>query len=513
MHKSVSTKFLFFAALLLCAFNAFSQVNISGSLKNHADKTLHVYANLDELSQQRELIGTANLDDEGKFKVILNETKTRRVYLVIGNLEAVFYPEPNRSYILEYFPSATEADFVRFDRTAVDVRFHNLASDDINVLIPNFNKDLYSFLDEHFYDFAIDKYTGSEAVKKKNFTGKETDMSAGTASQNDSLKVAKDSIKFNNWVANFILETEPKYVSSNPFFNAYMRYSFAELEMMAGKNRKALYQEYLMSKPVELTNPAYMKFFNAYYDHFLENNRLNLQQDIMRTVNSERNPSALFQLLRKDSLFLSDYVGQLAIIKGLKDLYPNRNYSKASIIITLENMNVMPGMDIYKAVNQRVLDQFNRCNDGWQLEDFTALDLKQDKWVWSEQPEMYTYFFFFAEWSSACKKEMMMMAKWQETYGKDVRFVAVSMDDDISKMRKYTQDNRDQDFVFIFGGSDPLIREKFNLRNVPFAVLVDPQGKYIYDYTRKPSEGLNLDLDKIVKLLHAPANAKTWQGK
>jgi len=166
MHKSVSTKFLFFAALLLCAFNAFSQVNVSGSLKNHADKTLHVYANLDELSQQRELIGTAHLNDEGSFKVTLNETKTRRVYLVIGNLEAVFYPEPNRNYILEYFPSATEADFVRFDRTAVDVRFHNLASDDINVLIPNFNKDLYSFLDEHFYDFAIDKYTGSEAVKK-----------------------------------------------------------------------------------------------------------------------------------------------------------------------------------------------------------------------------------------------------------------------------------------------------------------------------------------------------------
>jgi cellobiose-specific phosphotransferase system component IIB len=108
---------------------------------------------------------------------------------------------------------------------------------------------------------------------------------------------------------------------------------------------------------------------------------------------------------------------------------------------------------------------------------------------------------------------MIMMKKWQESYGKDVRFVAVSMDDDINKMRKYAQDNRDQDFVFIFGGSDPLLREKFNLRNVPFAVLVDPQGKYMYDYTRKPSEGLNLDLDKIVKLLHAPANSKTWQGK
>jgi len=513
MHKSVSTKFLFFSALLLCAFNAFSQVNVSGSLKNHADKTLHVYANLDELSQQRELIGTANLDDEGKFKLTLNETKTRRVFLVFGNLEAVFYPEPNRNYVIEYFPSATEADFVRFDRTAVDVRFHDLASDDINVLIPNFNKDLYSFLDEHFYDFAVDKYTGSEAVKKKNFTGKETDMTPGSDSSKVSVSFVRDSLKFIDLVAQFVMETEPKYQSANPFFNDYLLYSIAELDMMAGKNRKALYQEYLMSKPVELTNPAYMKFFNAYYDHFLENNRLGLQQDIMRTVNAERNPSALFQLLKKDSLFLSEYVGQLAIIKGLKDLYPNRNYSKASIIITLENMNVMPGMDLYKNINQRVLSQFNRCNEGWQLEDFTALDLKQEKWSWSEQPEMYTYFFFYAEWSSACKKEMIMMKKWQESYGKDVRFVAVSMDDDINKMRKYAQDNRDQDFVFIFGGSDPLLREKFNLRNVPFAVIVDPQGKYMYDYTRKPSEGLNLDLDKIVKLLHAPANSKTWQGK
>jgi thiol-disulfide isomerase/thioredoxin len=490
-----------------------SQVNLSGVLKNHADKTMHVYANLDEFSQQRELIGTANLDDEGKFKLTINEKQTRRVFLVIGNLEAVFYPEPNRNYIIDYFPSATEADFVRFDRTAVEVRFHDLPADDINVLIPAFNKDLYAFLDEHFYDFALDKYTGSEAVKKKNFTGKETDMARGSDTTKISVQTIRDSVKFIDLVAQFVKTTEPKYESSNPFFNNYLLYSIAELELMAGKNRKTLYKEYFMSKPVELNHPAYMKFFNAYYDHFLENNRLSLQQDIMRTVNAERNPAALYKLMKGDSLYLSEFVGQLAIIKGLKDLYSNRNYSKASILITLENMNAMPDMNLYKEINNRVLNQFKRCKEGWQLENFTALDLKQEKWVWDEQAPMYTYFFFFADWSSACKKEMMMMKKWQETYGKDVRFVAVCMDDDIYKMKKYVQDNRDQDFVFIYGGTDPLLREKFDLRSVPYAVLVDPQGKYIYDYTRKPSEGLNLDLDKIVKLLHAPANSKTWQGK
>jgi thiol-disulfide isomerase/thioredoxin len=513
MHKSVYHSLIVLVALLLQSVSTFSQVNLSGTLKNHADKTLHVYANLDEFSQQRELLGTAHLDDAGKFKLTLNETKTRRVFLVIGNLEAVFYPEPNRNYTLEYFPSATEADFVRFDRTAVDVRFHDLPADDINVLIPAFNKDLYAFLDEHFYDFALDKYTGSDAVKKKNFTGKETDMTPGSDSAKVSVQAVRDSVKFVDLVAQFEKTTEPKYQSSNPFFKNYMLYSFAELEMMAGRNKKALYQDYFMSKPVELNHPAYMKFFNAYYDHFLENNRLSLQQDIMRTVNAERNPSALFQLMKKDSLFLSEFLGQLAIIKGLKDLYSNRNYSKASIVVTLENMNKMPGMDLYKSVNERLLKQFTRCKEGWQLENFTALDLKQDKWIWEEQTPMYTYFFFYAEWSSACKKEMMMMQKWQEMYGKDIRFVAINMDDDIYKMRKYAQDNRDQDFVYIFGGTDPLLREKFDLRNVPFAVLVDPQGKYIYDYTRKPSEGLNLDLDKIVKLLRTPTNAKTWQGK
>jgi hypothetical protein len=57
---------------------------------------------------------------------------------------------------------------------------------------------------------------------------------------------------------------------TNVYFSNYYRYTIAELELMAGVSSKTLYQEYLMSQPVLVRHPAYMKFFTAYYDRCLE---------------------------------------------------------------------------------------------------------------------------------------------------------------------------------------------------------------------------------------------------
>jgi hypothetical protein len=507
MRSVLFVLFVFLSSVL----NA--QVTISGVLKNQADKVLYAYANLDELSGKRIHLGTANLDDTGKFKMLCDIQQTTRVFLVIDQLEGVLYAEPGKTYEVNYFPNLEEASIVTFDRSPVEITYLHLPKNDLNEVIPQFNNDLYAFLDEHFYDFAVDTYTGSDAVKKMQASNGKSDLFRKDPNAQDSVKVVKSEKGFVDWVGNFETEMQTKYAeaSSNAYFNDYMRYSIAELKMMAGMNRKQLYNTYFMSQPVQTTHPAYMKFFSAYYDHILERKSIQFQDKVMRIVNGERDPHKLYDLLKSDSLYMSEFVGELVVLKGLKDLYANTQYSKSSIILTMENLIRMPTMKLYKDIAQRIVDHLTKCTTGWELENFTLLDIQREKWVWNEQEPRYTYFFFYADWSSASKKEMLMMQKWFETYGKDVRFVAISMDDHIDKMISYAQKNRDFKYEFLYGGVDPLLREKFMLRSIPHAVLVDMDGKIMYNYTRKPSEGLNLDLDKITALLRKPKGGNTWK--
>lgn len=487
---------------------------LSGSLKNYSDRTLYVFATTDEMSQRRITAARTTIGEDGRFKLELPKSDvTVRYFLAIGNAEGIFYAEPGINYVLTYFPSASEGTFQRFDRTEVVLQFAHLREDDCNKLIPEFNRDLYAFLDEHFYDFAVEKYRGSEAYRMTTTVQKGNDM-APVKTENKE-KIQPDSMKFVNWVDGFRQSMIEKYEQGfkNVYFNTHFRYTMAELEMMSGVPARTLYEEYLMSQPVQWKHPSYMKFFNGYYEHCLENRKPETQQEILRTVNSKGDPGQLYETLKRDSLFLSEPVGQLAIIRGLRDLVGNTQYSRTGILLALERMQTMPCCNLYSDISKNAVYMLKRGKSGEPAGDFSLFTQNLDLWKFSEEQKGYTYFFFYADWSAGSRKEMQMMQKLYEKYKNDVTFIAVSMDDHLDQMKTFMQGNRTLQFDFLFAGNNPELKEILQIKSIPHALMVTPDGHIMYDYTRKPSEGIQMELDKIVGLLHPKSGEKTWQGK
>lgn len=506
---------IFFLILLLTlsAFTVSAQTVLSGVLKNYPDRTIYVYQTEDELSAVRTMISKVNTDGAGKFKLELSTTEITRYFLMIGSTEGIFYAHPGRNYTLTAFPTPNNNDFQRFDKTTVPLSFDDLEKDDSNLLIPKFNSDLYAFLDEHFYDFAVEKYRGSKAVKAQLKGTVGNDLAPMPADGVKKEEEVIDSVGFTNWVENFRLQMVDKYEVgfTNVYFSNYYRYTIAELELMAGVSSKTLYQEYLMSQPVLVRHPAYMKFFTAYYDRCLEGRKRVVDTSILRAVNVENDPSRLVEILMKDSAFFSQSVGQLAVLNGLKGLLQNSDYPKAAVKQTMKKMSEQPQCNTYKDIANRLVAAQDRQKAGYVLEDFTLLTPKLEKWESTSSLNGYTYIFFFADWCTPCKKEMLLLSKFQETYGKDIQFIAISVDDNIDAMKAHMQSNRNQNFTFLYGGNNPELREIFNLRAIPHSILLDANGAYMFDYTRKPSEGIQMDFDKIVALLRQPKGGKTWK--
>jgi len=264
-----------------------------------------------------------------------------------------------------------------------------------------------------------------------------------------------------------------------------------------------------MSQKVLWKNPAYMHFFEEYYNLLLTTQKKDTQDQIYAAVNAQKSYTALTELFAFDSTLISMPVRELALIKGLRDIYYNSSFVKNSVSSTLESFVQNASDPLNKKTAKNVREKFMRCKSNWKMEDFILLDEENEMWSSAEHQDKYTYFVFFANWSPSSMTELQMMQRWYDKYNKDINFVAICMDNDYNLFKSYLAKHRDQKFTFLYGGGDFLLREKFDLRTIPHAVLVNTEGKVVGDHTRKPTEGIQLEFEKI--LAQKAKSTGTWK--
>lgn len=491
LFKKLGSTFLLLAPLFIWA----QSVTIKGIAHGYSQPNIAAFAAEDPLSAKKSLLQQVALGKDGSFQFTLPLTEVQPITLAIGQIEGLLYAEPGKTYEID-FPAFSDAEIKRFDKTEITLGLKNADDAELNILIRAFNRDYAKFLDDHFFDFAIDQYKGSESYQAKQIKkGSKSDMIPRDTTQLINVTITN----FGSLLDTFDEQVHAKYQAhyANQYFFNYVRYSLAELDLMGGKSRKELYKEYFMSQKVLWKNPAYMHFFEEYYNLLLTTQKKDTQDQIYLAVNAQKSYTSLTELFTFDSTLISMPMRELALIKGLRDVYYNSSFVKNSVSSTLESFaqNCSDPLAQKTAINVR--EKFLRCKSNWPLENFTLLDEENEMWTAADHQDKYSYFVFFANWSPSSLTELQLMQRWYERFNKDINFVAICMDNDYNLFKSYLAKHRDQKFTFLYGGGDFLLREKFDLRTVPHAVLVNTEGKVVGDYTRKPTEGIQLDFEKI----------------
>lgn len=512
-------------SIFLYSASALGQnVFITGTASNYMGQSVSLLQTEDYVSNKRSVLFTCPIAKDGSFQFSTTVLETRQLILAIGQIEGILYAESDKKYTIE-FPAFQEGDYKRFDRNEVALNFIQLPENDLNILVRAFNTDYAKFIEDHYFEFAADMYAGSETYQVKQIkSGSTSDMippsktaDAPTKEQEtivDAPVIDVQIAEINKLVNAFETEVDTKYSPyyTNTFFKHFVRYSLAELFLISGYDKKKVYENYFMSQKVLHQNPAYMKFFHVFYDQLLINKPKAIQDEIYRTVNAASSSTALTDLFRSDSLLLSEPLREMAVVKGLKDIYYNDQFVRGGVLRTLLSMSENAQTEAAQKSAKWVHNKFTRCKAGWSIEDFTLLDGDNEKWTFSEHLGKHMYIVFFAQWSASCVKELQVLQKWQEQYNKDIEFVAISMDSNYDQFTSFLNKNRSQKCTFLFGGGDPLLREKFELTSVPSAMLLDPDGKVMSDYTRLPSGGVQLDFAKIAAK-KGKQSAGTWKEK
>lgn len=505
---------LFFIGISFLTLQAQSQVSIVGSAKSFAGKKVVVYSIKDYISGQNTVLQTENIDSNGNFKLEFAIDETRAINIAIPPYQGLMFVEPDKKYEI-VFPAGQNDEARRFDKSEVALEFVNLPPNDLNLLIRQFNSDYFKFLNDHYYDFAVEEFRGSEKIKSKMASQNEgVDL---YKKSKDTTKVANAVSNFGNVITTFYNDTQLKYGEhyKQVFFAHYVKYSQAEIELIAGKNKKLFYNEYFMSQPILFQNPAYMKCFELFYYNYLNSRGKLKQPEITKAINVERSGKQLITILANDSTALGAHVRSLAVVKGLKELYFDKKYSRSAVVNCLIDLSKNSVELDIREIAKNTLEVLNHGREGWEPDDFMLTDENNDLWKWSENKGAPTYFVFFATWSASSVKELLMLEKLQDQYKDYVRIVAVNMDDDHELFLKYIKEHKTQKFEFLFGNSDVLLRDKLNIKSIPSALMVNVEGAAMFDFTRKPSEGIQTDFEKIKTLAatNPTQGPKTWKNK
>ena len=118
------------------------------------------------------------------------------------------------------------------------------------------------------------------------------------------------------------------------------------------------------------------------------------------------------------------------------------------------------------------------------------------------KPGQITFISFWATWCSPCKKEleniMDLYPEWKEKY--NVEVIAVSIDDSrtASKVSPYIKAKKWPYQVVLDGNED--LKRALNVQAVPYAFLLDQNGKIVYSHNGYV-EGDEFELEDKIKAL------------
>jgi len=506
-------RFIFQLFFVFCSIGLVAQqVQIVGVAKEYAGKKVVLFKNSDAVSRRREVIEIKDINETGSFKFELSIKETQCVTISIARMDGALYIEPNHTYEITFPPSAV-AESKRFDRTEIPLDFTKLPEDDLNILIRSFNADYIQFINDHYFDFVADEFKGAEVYRSTlGNKAQKSDIYKMPVADSDSTKNAALT-DFPKAVASFMSAMEMKYSSrfDNLFFKDYVRYSLGEIKYLSGLSRKRFYQEYFHSQPVLYQNPAYVKCFDLIYRNLFSKSTSLQQETLSKIINGENDFQKLSAHFQNDSSVLDIDVRSLALLINLKNSYYEKKFSKAAILKTIgKAAGALLNRD-QNAAATNIVHELRQFEKGADSEDFILADLKGEKWILSEHTGMPIYIFFFASWNVASIKELLLLQKLHSVYQHDVQIIAINMDDDYEAYKKYIREHKDQKFTFLYGTGDPLLTEKYNVRSIPHAVMLDKEGKWVSTYTRKPSEGIEEDFKKLKANGAKGTGTKTWR--
>lgn len=461
---------IFLLGVGCCPAGVVAQTNVavSGTLEGAAGKHVELYAYDEMLTLSEVLLDSATTDTAGAFLLRCYANYPRLVYLQVECYTQSFYVEPGRTYrvyLPEFDWNMDERRNVHLDPVALPLEFMDIDSNELNLRIMRFEAVVDSFLDAHRLELDF-RYKPDKRVWKE-------------------LKQLVKS-RFGD--------------SEEDFFGRYVNYQLAEMGLaIRFESRKGIFSRYIKDQPIRYHDESYMRLFLALYEHSISGGTKRIGKHRLVSWVDDGALDRYVDTLGLDPLLENEQVRELAVLEALKESYYDGDYDKERVKSMVQRLGETSKFPEHRRLAQRLSASLARGEHGREVPELQLPDLERQRVDLADLKGKWVYLSFVRVGDPNSIKEIETMAHFRDSvYSKypDVVFVSVCCDREFQKMYHFLKNSRKgarYDWTWLHFDGNYRLLESYGVVSYPAFVLLNPEGKRVYDYTPAPASGILLN--------------------
>ena len=413
----------------------------------------------DLLTYTTQVAAKATISKNGDFKLHYKTYETTLAQLAIMNAKAEFFIEPEKEYHLDIEANDAIFQLVSPEEYGVFLKVtpHPIDSTELNYRI-NFFSNFFENVTTAYHPYFT-------YLKNKNKYDTLTSIIKG----------------------HFDIQYNP-----TNFYKSYIYYTFASLEQsMYEKSPEYIYRQYLDNEYILYNNPAYMDFFNTFYDNYLYNSRRISKTILTENINETPNYLNLFNEVGKDPVLQNERIRELVIIKNLGQFHASQDFSKANIIKLLDYIFENTHFPEHKKIIENLKKRLVKFKSGEEIKRVALKEVSGADFKLGKPSKKWTYVQFFNSQCEDCIREMMILKELQEKFNDSLQIVSVSLDMNFNDFSNFRQsyDSKLFGWQFVHFNDQYEWLDELHLLSLPEYILLSPDGRLYDRYPVLPNKG------------------------
>ncbi len=442
---------------------------ISGSIPGGAGRTLRVYGYTNQITFKPEKITSFKIseNDSFSFDIQIEKGEVKTIFFAVERFKSFdLYAEAGKLYRLSF-------DSLDFDSQDDLISSLNAANQQLVYHIDD-QEDLNNLITElvvEFVRFSVEDF--SEVVKMHNVR------------KLDEFRVRLDSL-FGK--------------IKHPFFKVVLEYSLAEIEFNARlKNNSYFVGRYFNDRPFHYENPAFMNFFNSFFDKFVYSASRKISfSDLEQNIVTKPDYKALLDSLGKDTLLKNEVVRDMVLIKNLHQMYFANILDRSDVYNMMKTISEQSKFSKNRQIALSLLREMTLHFQKQNAPPLLARKANGDPFSLDSLDRKYLYLFFFTTNSKICYPEMIVLNNMYPKFSTFINIVFVSMDVNFLRFYYFMKDySYPWHFVNFYRNFD--IEDDWGVNVYPQAFMIDPDMKIIDINAPLPSEYLEKYFNDLLK--------------
>lgn len=433
----------------------------------YCNKIIQLNSLTDYITNTKQKEDQDTIKSDGYFELHFQSDFTQPVFLVIGNVVAKLYVQPDFVYGVTIPELEKEFDYNNDAELPVNIGIVGTDTTELNVLTFDYQKQF-----NNLFDAKEGKFLSRPMMFKRA----------------DTLKKICDK----------------RYQKINsPYFLSYVEYSIASINVSVSRGENYLINGYIANKPLQYNHYEYMQFFNTCFKGYLNTFASSQKgQSLYNIVNVKADYELLSDFLKTDKFLKSDSLRELVILKNLWDFYFSPDFAADAIETIVSQFQQKTKIKQHKKIANSMLTYFNKMQTGSIAPDFSARTKDGKIGMLNSFKGRWVYLNFFSTENVESLREMPKIDALRKKFGDKVVFVSVCLDDSLKTYINYLKTNPKHNWIIWYNydkSNSKTAKDNYFVTGNEAYFFINNFGYLAQSPALAPSKGIEYKLNSIFK--------------